>query len=79
MSKILETLNDRITVNTINGKAEVVAALQELREALLDPVLHTEAEIAASVREIQSNHNAQLYLNQRSLELVVKLCERFRV
>jgi len=35
MNTILEILNDRITVNAINGKLEAVSALVELREAIL--------------------------------------------
>ena len=60
MNKLLTLLDDRITVNAINGKAEAVSALQELREA------------------IQSMTSSQLYLNQRALELLLKIFEGCR-
>jgi hypothetical protein len=78
MSKILETLNDRIMVNDINGKTEAVSALKELREAIMGPLLKQDSEFAATVGDLQANHSAQLYLNQRSLEMVLKLLEGFR-
>jgi hypothetical protein len=78
MSKILEILNDRITVNDINGKTEAVSALRELREAIMGPLLKQDSEFAGIVGDLQANHSAQLYLNQRSLEMVLKLCEKFR-
>ena len=78
MNKILELLNDRITVNDINGKTEAVSALKELREAIMGPLLNQGSEVAGIVGDLQANHSAQLYLNQRSLEMVLKLCEKFR-
>jgi hypothetical protein len=35
MTDAIQILNDRITVNQINGKSEAVTALVEVREAIL--------------------------------------------
>ena len=78
MNKILTLLNARIMVNDNNGKAEAVAALKELREAIMGHWMDTERQLVAAVSEIQSNHNAQLYLNQRALEMLLKLTEGYR-
>ncbi len=78
MNKILTLLNARIMVNDNNGKAEAVSALKELREAIMGHWMDMEKQAVDAVGEIQSNHSAQLYLNQRSLEMLLKLTEGCR-
>ena len=78
MNKLLTLLDDRITVNAINGKAEAASALRELREAIMGPLMDMEKQAADTVGGILSNHSAQLYLNQRSLDMLLKLTEGYR-
>ena len=52
MREVLAILNDRITVNSINGKAEAVSALSELREAIMGPIQRMELDLALLVQEI---------------------------
>lgn len=78
MNKLLTLINARIMVNDNNGKTEAASALKELREAIMGPVMDMEKQLVAAVSEIQSNHNAQLYLNQRALEMLLKLTEGYR-
>ncbi len=53
MKEVLAILNDRITVNSINGKAEAVSALQELREAILGPIRRTEDQLAGAMDALE--------------------------
>ena len=78
MNKILTLLNARIMVNDNNGKTEAVSALKELREAIMGPLMDMEKQAADTVGGILSNHSAQLYLNQRSLDMLLKLTEGYR-
>ena len=78
MNKILTLLNARIMVNDNNGKTEAVSALKELREAIMGPMMDMEKQVVAAVDEIRSTHSAQLYLNQRAFELLLKIFEGCR-
>jgi hypothetical protein len=53
MREVLAILNDRITVNSINGKAEAVSALQELREAILGPIQKAERDIFKALTRLE--------------------------
>ena len=78
MNKLQTLLDDRITVNAINGKAEAVSALQELREAIAGPMMDMEKQVVDAASHIQSMTSSQLYLNQRALELLLKIFEGCR-
>jgi hypothetical protein len=53
MREVLAILNDRITVNSINGRAEAVSALKELREAILGPLKKAEQEIIHAMNRFE--------------------------
>jgi hypothetical protein len=53
MREVLAILNDRITVNSINGKVEAVSALQELREAILGPIQKAERDIFKALTRLE--------------------------
>jgi hypothetical protein len=53
MREVLAIFNDRITVNSINGKAEAVSALSELREAILGPIQKAERDIFKALTRLE--------------------------
>ena len=78
MNKLLTLLDDRITLNSINGKTEAASALRELREAMAGPMMDMEKQVVDAASHIQSMTTSQLYLNQRALEMLLKLTEGYR-
>ncbi len=78
MNNLLTLLDDRITLNSINGKAEAASALRELREAMTGPMMDMEKQVVDAASHIQSMTSSQLYLNQRALELLLKIFEGCR-
>lgn len=78
MNKILTLLDDRITLNAINGKAEAASALRELREAIAGPMEDMEKQVVDAASHIQAITSSQLYLNQRALEMLLKIFEGCR-
>ena len=70
MKEVLAILNDRITVNSINGKAEAVSALQELREAIMGPMQRMEADLeklGSLIQRQKAYHEAIAYIEHQEL------------
>jgi hypothetical protein len=59
MREVLAIINDRITVNSINGKAEAVSTLKELREAILGPLKKFEQEIIHAMNRFEMIEEAR--------------------
>jgi hypothetical protein len=53
MREVFAILNDKITVNAINGRAEAVSALQELRGAIMGPIRRTEDQLAGAMDALE--------------------------
>ena len=70
MKEVLAIINDRITVNSINGKAEAVSALQELREAIMGPIQRMDAtfeKLASVIDRQKAYHEAIAYIEHGEL------------
>lgn len=78
MNKLLTLLDDRITLNSINGKTEAAKALLEYREASLREMLEMESHVMEALTRIQAGSSAQLFYNQRAEEAILKVREGYR-
>ncbi len=70
MKEVLAILNDRITINSINGKSEAVTALQELREAIMGPIQKMDAaveKLAGVIDRQKAYHEAIAYIEHVEL------------
>ena len=83
MREVLAIINDRITVNAINGKAEAVSALQELREAIIGPLRRTEEAVAKAMTRLEIIEEARegwaAYEKRQALENIRALRQSIRV
>jgi hypothetical protein len=78
MNKLMTLLDDRITLNSLNGKSEAVTALLEYREASLREMLEMEAQVSGALTRIQSSSSAQIFFHQQAEETLLKLLQGFR-